>query len=420
MLIEATSQTTLSSVYVLTGNDDLNVASGITLLSLAADAVLANSGQHSITVSGSILAYDDAINTIGCEAAQTVVIAAGGLLLAGYTGVEPDADGVILDGVGSTLVNNGTIMAKGSGLSLFVRDAGTTTVSNTGYIFGEKFGVWNKFGVGVLNFTNTGTVESAGKSFFGGTATDNLTNSGLMKGDVSLNGGDDVYLGAAGVVEGVIHGGDGNDRFVLGTAVDQVDGGFGFDTLDFSAVTSGLIVDLANMSFGLGAVVAGDSYANIEEVIGGTKSDTLRGDAADNVLSGRNGADRLEGGAGQDMLIGGSGSDRLTGGAGADTFAWFGQSEFRDTITDFEIGLDILRFAASAVGLAGETGGLDPDRFHSGTSNTAGDGDDRFIFNTTTATLWWDRDGNGTRHQAIMVADLQDGVVLTAASIDLI
>ena len=95
MLIEATSQTTLSSVYVLTGNDDLNVASGITLLSLAADAVLANSGQHSITVSGSILAYDDAINTIGCEAAQTVVIAAGGLLLAGYTGVEPDADGVM-------------------------------------------------------------------------------------------------------------------------------------------------------------------------------------------------------------------------------------------------------------------------------------------------------------------------------------
>ena len=420
MPIEATSQTVPGMVYVLTGNDDLNVGSGITLLSLTADAILANTGQHSITVSGLVKAHDDAINTIGCEQAQTVVIAAGGLLVAGYTGIEPDGDGVILDGIGSTLVNNGTILASGSGLSLGVRDAGTTTVTNTGTILGEKFGAWNKFGIGVLDFTNTGTIESAGKSFFGGTATDNLTNAGIMKGDVFLNGGNDVYLGESGVVYGVIHGGDGDDRFVLGTAPDKVDGGFGFDTLDFSGVTSGLIVNLANSSWSLGAAVVGDTYTNIEAVVGGTKSDRLHGDAADNLLSGRGGSDRLDGAAGQDTLIGGSGSDILTGGAGADTFAYYGQSEFRDTITDFEVGLDILRFAASAVALGPHVGGLDPSRFHSGASNAASDSDDRFIFNTTDATLWWDRDGNGTRHQSILVADLQDGVLLTAASIDII
>jgi hypothetical protein len=46
MLIQATSQTVTGMVYVLTGNDDLNVASGVTLISLTSDAILANTGQH--------------------------------------------------------------------------------------------------------------------------------------------------------------------------------------------------------------------------------------------------------------------------------------------------------------------------------------------------------------------------------------
>ena len=51
-------------------------------------------------------------------------------------------------------------------------------------------------------------------------------------------------------------------------------------------------------------------------------------------------------------------------------------------------------------------------------SNTAADAHDRLIFRTTDATLWFDRDGNGTKHQAILVADLNDGIALTAASVD--
>jgi Ca2+-binding RTX toxin-like protein len=420
MPIEAVSQIAPGMVYVLIGNDDLNVAADVTLVSLTADGILANSGQHVITVSGLIKTYDDAINTIGCEAPQTIVIEKSGTLIAGYTGEEKNGDGVILDGIGSTLVNHGTILASGAGLSLFVRDAGTTTISNTGYIFGEQFGIWNKFGIGVLHFTNTGVVESAGTSFFGGTAIDNVTNAGIMKGDVKLNGGNDVYLGQSGVVYGMIHGGDGDDRFVLGNAPDKVDGGFGFDTLDFSAVTVALTIDLANGGANRGATAFADTYLNIEAVIGGTKADILRGSSDDNRLEGRTGVDRLDGGAGQDMLIGGTGGDILTGGAGADVFAFNGQADFRDLITDFEVGVDILRFVSALVGLGGATGGLDPSRFHTGTSNVAGDSSDKFIFNTTDSTLWWDRDGSGSRHMAQLVADLQDGVILTAASIDLI
>lgn len=420
MPIEAVSQTAAVMVYVLTGNDDLNVAAGVTLFSQTADGVLANSGQHVITVSGTIKAHDDAINTIGCDPAQTVVITASGLLMSGYTGIEMDGDGVILDGIGSTATNHGTILSSGSAMSLFVRDLGTTTVVNSGYMFGDKFGIWNKFGVGVLNVSNTGVIESNGKSFFGGTAIDNLTNAGIMKGDVLLNGGNDVYIGTGGLVYGTIHGGDGDDRFVVGTAQDRVDGGFGFDTLDLSAALGVLTVDLADSFNNRGATITGDSFTNIEAVLGGTRADIIRGNAADNALYGRNGSDRLDGGDGQDTLCGGTGGDVLTGGAGADTFLYTARAEFGDRITDFEVGMDFLRFEGQAIGLGLYQGGLDVSRFHAGTSNAAADVYDRFIFNTTDSTLWFDRDGSGTRHQAALVADLQDGVILTAASIDII
>lgn len=420
MPIEAITTTAPAAVYTLIGNDDLNVGSGVTLISTGMDAILANSGQHIITVSGVVMAYDDAINTIGCEEAQTVHIMAGGVLLGGFTGAEEDGDGVILDGIGSTLVNDGTIIANGSGLSLFVRDAGTTTVTNNGFISGDKFGIWNKFGVGVLNVTNTGTIESPIAAYFGGTATDNVTNLGTFIGDVKLNGGQDVYIGLGGSVIGTIHGGDGDDRFVLGDAADQVDGGFGFDTLDFSAVTEALTIDLATAANNSGLPALGDSYANIEEVIGGTKADILRGDAADNVLRGMNGSDRLEGGAGQDRLIGGTGRDILTGGADADVFEWYGRADLQDAITDFETGVDILRFEGAGFGFGALTGGLALNRFHASATGAAEDVYDRFLFNTTDSTLWFDKDGSGTRHKAILVADLQDGVMITAASIDLI
>lgn len=420
MLINATTQTQTNTIYVLSGNDDLNVASGVVLLSTGNDAILATTGQHSITVSGVVMAHDDGINLIGCEEAQTVVINAGGVIMSGYDNVIEDSDGVILDGVNSSLTNNGVILAHGSGLQLFVRDAGTTTVTNNGVITADKFGVWNKFGLGVLDFTNTGTIESPLAAFFGGAGVDNVTNTGTFLGHVELNGGDDLYLGLGGTVTGQIRGGDGDDTFVLGMAADDVDGGFGIDTLDFSHSTTAMVIDLADPSANFAGGATGDSYANIEIVIGGSKADVIRGDSADNQLWGRNGSDRLSGGDGQDTLAGGTGRDILTGGAGADVFFFAGQGDLGDSITDFELELDLIRLDGAGFKLGSYAGGLDPTRFVSGTSNAAGDADDKFIFNTTDATLWWDRDGTGTKFAAVLIADLNDGTLLTAAQIDII
>lgn len=419
MPIEAISQTSLGPVYILSGNDDLHIGSGVTITSLDSDAVIAFTGTHQIIVEGHIVAQDDGINTIGTDTAQTVIIQAGGSITAGGDGVVDDADGVILDGIGSRLENHGSIIAYGTAASLFVRDGGTTTVINSGTMIGDRFGIWNKFGAGTLEFINTGTLESVGRAFQGNVYTDHVTNAGVIRGGIDLNGGDDLFDGRGGVVVGAIQGGDGNDRFILGNAAETVQGGFGTDELDLSYLTSSITLDLSNSTRNRGDAVLGDRYTSIENITAGSGSDRLTGNAADNGLNGGAGADTLTGGDGNDRLDGGKAKDFLIGGNGADTFVFSSWNGRGDVIADFTAYFDRIEIDAASFGYTGGTGTLSADHFVSAANNLALDADDYFIFNTTDQTLWFDRDGSGAR-EALIVADLQGGAVLTASDIWLV
>ncbi|MEL7035395.1 MAG: Ig-like domain-containing protein [Cyanobacteria bacterium J06592_8] len=78
-----------------------------------------------------------------------------------------------------------------------------------------------------------------------------------------------------------------------------------------------------------------------DTITGGNGKDVIMGlDGAD-IIRGENGSDVLDGGESVDKLFGGQGSDELTGGDGADEF-WFEKSGGFDTITDFEIGIDVM------------------------------------------------------------------------------
>src|SRR5690606_23073424 len=61
---------------------------------------------------------------------------------------------------------------------------------------------------------------------------------------IAAGGGDDVITGGAGV--DVIRGGDGNDtiRATVDDGNDVYDGGAGIDTVDYSAISTGLNIDL--------------------------------------------------------------------------------------------------------------------------------------------------------------------------------
>ena len=125
------------------------------------------------------------------------------------------------------------------------------------------------------------------------------------EGNLVGSSGDDLLAS----IEGTVQAGGGDDTIIQSGSATHSDGGSGFDTLSYASSTEAVRVDL-NAGVGSGGDAEGDSYADIEGIIGSAHADVLVGNAGDNVLSG---------GAGDDSLAGGSGADVLAGGAGADT-----------------------------------------------------------------------------------------------------
>ena len=72
---------------------------------------------------------------------------------------------------------------------------------------------------------------------------------------------------------------------------------------------------------------------------GGGGRDKLKGSGGNDVLNGDGGRDKLKGGGGDDVLNGGRGNDNLVGGNGADTFVF---NSGRDTIRDFKDDVDVI------------------------------------------------------------------------------
>ncbi|MBS9390375.1 MAG: hypothetical protein HEQ33_16360 [Dolichospermum sp. WA123] len=109
------------------------------------------------------------------------------------------------------------------------------------------------------------------------------------------------------------------------------------DTLDFAATTTksiNLDISIAgqqrineNLSLTLGITIGGQTFIDIENAVGGSLNDTLRGNNLNNLLRGNNGNDALDGGAGNDALDGGAGNDALDGGAGNDTYVFDADSQ---------------------------------------------------------------------------------------------
>ncbi|WP_303645121.1 M10 family metallopeptidase C-terminal domain-containing protein [Rubellimicrobium arenae] len=168
----------------------------------------------------------------------------------------------------------------------------------------------------------------------------------------------------------------------------------------------------------------------IENATGGSGNDTLRGNGVDNILSGRNGQDKLYGGRGNDTLLGGKlkdtlagsfGQDTLTGGLGNDVFV-LARGQGKDQVTDFHNSAgDNDRLHVSLEGLGGglTSGTLAASQFRSRGDNHAQDLNDRFIFRTSDATLWFDANGSSAGGLSLL-ADLQGGARMTSGDVLLI
>jgi hypothetical protein len=115
-------------------------------------------------------------------------------------------------------------------------------------------------------------------------------------------------------------GGAGVDSFTFGpnASIGSLNGGGGGDWLDYSAFTTGVIVNLVTGSATAVAGGAAGAVSNVQDVAGGTGNDQLTGNDQGNILVGRGGNVVLTAGNGRSLLIGGAGNATITGAAGDD------------------------------------------------------------------------------------------------------
>jgi len=161
--------------------------------------------------------------------------------------------------------------------------------------------------------------EEGNDRLFGGAGADRIDGGA----------GDDTVVGGAGDDLLVASAGDGSDTYYG----DDLGGGNGVDTLDMSAITAAITVDLGTGLFGRGnafsSQTGSDTLWSIENVATGSGNDTITASTAVNVME---------------------------GGAGNDTFRFTSvEAANGDTILDFEPGdrLDLSAIDANR-GTAGD------------------------------------------------------------------
>lgn len=251
---------------------------------------------------------------------------------------------------------------------------------------------------------------------------------------VYLGVGNDAFDGAAG--NDIIRGEAGNDNLLGGTGDDVLLGGFGADALNggdgqdtanFRFASSGVTVDLL-AGTGSRSEANGDTYSNIERVIGSSFADVLTGDGASTVLTGNSGNDTLAGGGGTDQLRGDGGNDSLeggalfdvlTGGVGADRFVFSAVGGGNDVITDWRrVQGDLIEIHASGFGGGLVAGALAANQLVVGANPLADQAAGQFLYNTSTGQLRWDADGTGAGAAVNVVRLLLNGLPIATLSVD--
>jgi Ca2+-binding RTX toxin-like protein len=215
---------------------------------------------------------------------------------------------------------------------------------------------------GGFTIANGANIENA----IGGHGDDEIIGN-EMGNDLSGRGGDDSLIAGGG--SDTVAGNSGSDEIAGTSGTNTLYGGSGSDEIN--------------------------GGSGVDTIFGGSGNDEINGGSSADFLFGGRGNDDISGGGGDDQITGGMGADELTGDAGADDFIFefvsdsYVRSNNRDTITDFETGIDeidlsiIGGISASDITLVDAGGGnttvlIDAD-------DVVGDDMEIFVFGTVLA-----------------------------------
>ncbi|MGJ8561883.1 MAG: DUF4214 domain-containing protein [Litorimonas sp.] len=205
-------------------------------------------------------------------------------------------------------------------------------------------------------------LDSALDTLIGGLGDDTISgwgNSALMLGGAgndNLQGGPDARSDTldGGTGADTLIGQGGADVYIVDSVLDFV-AEYQYDS--YAPGTTDATGDVDEIRSTISWVLRdwNDDGFNIENLtllgsasINATANEVgnvLTGNSGSNLLSALAGDDTIDGGGGNDTIDGGAGDDFMTGGSGADTFIINALSG-DDTITDFDVGIDVLDLSA--------------------------------------------------------------------------
>jgi Ca2+-binding RTX toxin-like protein len=300
------------------------------------DRLVGNTGNNYLTggtgndtllggAGGDTLDGGDGVDSILGEAGDDSILGgAGNDTVDGGDGIDR-----IRGGDGDDILSGGT---SNDGDSLYGEEGNDTIYGYDGIDYVEG-GVGNDYVEGGNgNDTLDGQADNdtlygqdGNDILYGRTGDDILgggNNDDVLKGEdgndtITGDAGNDELVGGQGTNR--LDGGVGNDLFTMGSGVDSVIGGIGTDTINYSTSTAGVTVNLTT-GIGTNGDADGDTYATVEYVIASNYSDSITGDAANNVITGGAGDDYINLGNGTNTATGSEGNDTLVGGGGVDTF----------------------------------------------------------------------------------------------------
>ena len=285
----------------------------------ATASTLANQANSTVRVTSR---YTDAFSTSSFVSSETAFVtgSGGNNSILGSLGTDfvlgLGGNDTLTGGAGNDTVDGGAgtdrlVATAGDGNDSYIGGAGTDTYDLAGTLADAIIDL----AAGTATSAETGTDTLQGiENVRGSQGMNTITGSSANNRLDGLGGNDWLKGGAGG---DTLNGGEGADTLVADAdnTRDNLDGGAGIDTADFSAFSANLNVSLEGNDqvtvTGSGTGNGSDRIRNIENFIGGSGNDSITGD---------NNVNRLEGGAGNDTLNGRGGSDFLVGGAGNDTF----------------------------------------------------------------------------------------------------
>jgi hypothetical protein len=170
------------------------------------------------------------------------------------------------------------------------------TGTSGGYAAGDKL-------INIQDLTgssgnDTFVASNVANNFDGGAGSNTVSyaaSNAAVTIDLVLGGGNGGYAtgDAYTRIQNII-GGAGDDMFIANGDANRFDGGGGTNTVSYAKASDsiGVVVDLVNNT-GSNGFAAGDTYANIQNVIGSTNDDTFIASSVTNVFDGLQGSDTV-------------------------------------------------------------------------------------------------------------------------------